>query len=47
MLSFARMIVMNIADRDGDAAVDKRTSVVWLGEERAVQMINFIQVSCE
>jgi 1,4-dihydroxy-2-naphthoate octaprenyltransferase len=40
LLSFARMVVMNIADRDGDAKANKFTSVVWLGEPRAVALVN-------
>ena len=40
VVSFARMVVMNIGDRAGDAAVDKMTSVVWLGEQRAVILVD-------
>lgn len=40
LLSFARMVVMNIADREGDAKANKLTSVVWLGEARAVALVN-------
>lgn len=40
LLSFARMVVMNIADREGDAKANKFTSVVWLGEARAVTLVN-------
>jgi 1,4-dihydroxy-2-naphthoate octaprenyltransferase len=38
----ARMLVMNIPDREGDAAVGKRTLVVLLGGERAVRLHNLL-----
>jgi len=44
IINAARMVVMNIPDRAGDEAGGKRTTVVEMGESRAVLFNNFLYV---
>lgn len=45
VISTARMIIMNIPDREGDRLGNKITSVVLIGEDRAVQLNNLLYLA--
>jgi 1,4-dihydroxy-2-naphthoate octaprenyltransferase len=45
VMNAARMVVMNIPDRDGDKKGGKITSVVLLGEARAVTLTNVVYLA--
>lgn len=45
IVNAARMVVMNIPDREGDAKGDKITSVVLIGEEKAVSLTNLVYLA--
>jgi 1,4-dihydroxy-2-naphthoate octaprenyltransferase len=42
LMNLNRMVIMNIPDREGDGKADKVTSVVLIGEDKAVQLNNLI-----
>eukprot|EP00730_Choanoeca_flexa_P011515 TRINITY_DN26969_c0_g1_i1.p1 TRINITY_DN26969_c0_g1~~TRINITY_DN26969_c0_g1_i1.p1 ORF type:complete len:393 (+),score=71.36 TRINITY_DN26969_c0_g1_i1:30-1181(+) len=44
LMNLNRMVIMNIPDREGDAKAAKVTSVVLIGEEKAVMLNNLIYV---
>ncbi|EDQ90769.1 uncharacterized protein MONBRDRAFT_31623 [Monosiga brevicollis MX1] len=44
MMNLNRMVIMNIPDRAGDAKAQKITSVVLIGEEKAVHLNNGIYI---